>query len=91
MAPTTNCRVALAEKAYAQLNEFGWSRAGMMTSGQNSYDGLSGGYINAALAQITGQSTANFAMTSGASSFQTFVNAYNAGKSIGFASYQTPP
>jgi Calpain family cysteine protease len=83
--------VALAEKAYAQLNQFGWSRGGSSDNGANSYAGLSGGYINAALSHITGQSTVNFAMTSGASSFQTFVNAYNAGKSIGFASYQTPP
>jgi hypothetical protein len=83
--------VALAEKAYAQLNEFGFSRAGFSVSGQNSYDALSGGYIYSAQNHITGFLTAPFTMTSGGSSFTTFVNAYNAGKLIGFASFQTPP
>ena len=46
--------VALAEKAYAQLNEFGWSRGGSMDSGKNSYAALSGGYIYAAMNHITG-------------------------------------
>ena len=36
---------ALAEKAYAQLNAMGWSRAGMTGSGLNSYNAISGGYI----------------------------------------------
>lgn len=80
--------VALAEKAYAQLNEFGWSRPGSY-NGQNSYTALSGGYIYAALGHVTGQSTTPFTMTS--TGFQTFVNAWNAGKSIGFASYSSPP
>lgn len=82
--------VALAEKAYAQLNEFGWSRPGSY-SGQNTYSALSGGYIYAALGHVTGQSTSAFTMTSSGSSFTTFVNAWNAGKSIGFASYSSPP
>ncbi|HVT27789.1 MAG TPA: C2 family cysteine protease, partial [Lacipirellulaceae bacterium] len=82
--------VALAEKAYAQINELGWLRSGLSGNGQNSYSALSGGYIYAALGQITGHNTAAFAMTSGASSFTTFVNAYNQGKSIGFASFTTP-
>jgi hypothetical protein len=83
--------VALAEKAYAQLNEFGFSRAGFSVSGQNSYDAISGGYIYAAMGHITGQATLAFAMTSSGTSFTTFVNAYNAGKMIGFASFTTPP
>jgi hypothetical protein len=82
--------VALAEKAYVQLNEFGWTRNGMSGNGQNSYSAISGGYIFAAMNHVTGRSTAAFAMTTTASSFTTFVNAFNQGKSIGFASYQTP-
>jgi hypothetical protein len=82
--------VALAEKAYAQLNEFGWSRPGT-DSGQNSYAALNGGYIYAALGQVTGQSTSPFTMTASTGSFTTFVNAWNAGKLIGFASYTSPP
>lgn len=82
--------VALAEKAYAQLNEFGWSRAGFSVSGQNSYNAISGGYIYAALAHVTGQSTVAFTSTTASTGFNTFVTAYNAGKSIGFASKTTP-
>jgi hypothetical protein len=81
---------ALAEKAYAQLNEMGWTRAGLSGSGLNSYNAINGGYIFAALGHITGQSTVAFALTSATSSFQTFVNAHNGGKMIGFASKPTP-
>ncbi len=80
---------ALAEKAYAQINEMGWIRSGS-TSGQNSYSALEGGYIYAALGQITGQSTTAFAYTATASNFTTFVNAFNQNKLIGFASKSTP-
>jgi hypothetical protein len=82
--------VALAEKAYAQLNEFGFSRAGFTVSGQNSYVAIEGGYIYAALGHVSGAATSPFTMTGSSSSFTTFVNAYNSGKMIGFASYQTP-
>jgi Calpain family cysteine protease len=81
---------ALAEKAYVQINEMGWLRSGLPGNGQNSYSAIEGGYIYAALGQITGQRTTAFAMTSGGSSFTTFVNAYNAGKLIGFASKSNP-
>src|SRR5947207_15929068 len=47
---------ALAEKAFVQLNETGWERPGMSGSGVNSYVAISGGYIYAALVEITGQS-----------------------------------
>ncbi len=80
----------LAEKAYVQLNEFGWERPGLPGSGQNAYAAIEGGYIYAPLGHITGQSTTAFAQTSPSSSFTTFVNAFNAGKLIGFASNQTP-
>ncbi len=80
---------ALAEKAYVQINEMGWLRAGP-TSGQNSYSAIADGYIYAALGQITGQSTKGFTYTAGTTSFTTFVNAYNQGKSIGFASTSAP-
>ena len=83
--------VALAEKAFVQLHEMGWVRSGLPGNGQNSYTGIEGGYIYAALGQVSGQSTIAFAMTSSSTSFNTFVTAYNAGKSIGFASYQTTP
>jgi hypothetical protein len=81
---------ALAEKAYVQINEMGWLRPGLPGNGQNAYAGVEGGYIYAALGQITGQSTVAFASTAGTSSFNTFVTAFNQGKSIGFASKSTP-
>jgi hypothetical protein len=82
--------VALAEKAYAQLNEFGWSRAGFAGSGQNSYAAIASGYIADALDHVTNQS-ATYTYTSGSTSFNTFVTAYNGGKLIGFASFASPP
>lgn len=81
---------ALAEKAYVQLNELGWERVGLSGNGQNAYASISGGYVYAAQGQITGQNTVAFAMTSGSTSFNTFVTAWNQGKSIGFASKSTP-
>jgi hypothetical protein len=101
---TNELWVALAEKAYAQVNEFGWSRAGFTDdnnqsqSGLNSYEALSGGYVGYALEHITGLQS-SWAMTdadytpgsnSNGYNFATFVNAYNAGKLIGFASYGSP-
>jgi hypothetical protein len=83
--------VSLAEKAYVQLNEFGFVRPGLPGNGQNAYSAISGGYVYAALGHVSGQATTAFTMTSGSSSFTTFVNAYNAGKMIGFASYASTP
>jgi hypothetical protein len=81
---------ALAEKAYVQMNESGWTRGSLSGTGQNSYSAIEGGYIYAALGHITGQSTTAFNYPTGASSFTTFVTAYNQGKMIGFASKTTP-
>jgi hypothetical protein len=81
---------ALAEKAYVQMNEMGWTRGSMTGTGVNSYAAIEGGYIYAALGHITGQATIAFAYPTGTSAFTTFVNAYNQGKSIGFASKVTP-
>ena len=64
--------------------------SGLPGSGQNSYSAIEGGYIYAALGHITGQATTAFTVTSSSSSFTAFVNAYNAGKMIGFASMVTP-
>ena len=69
----------------------GFSRAGLPGTGQNAYSAISGGYIYAGLNHISGQSTSPFTMTSYSTSFTTFVNAYNQGKMIGFASFATTP
>ena len=81
---------ALAEKAYVQINQMGWVRPGLPGNGQNAYSAIEGGYIYAGLGHVTGQATVAFASTLSTSGFSTFVTAYNAGKSIGFASKTTP-
>ena len=55
--------MALAEKAYVQINELGWLRTGLSGNGQNAYAAIEGGYIYAALGQVTGQATTSFAST----------------------------
>lgn len=81
---------SLAEKAYVQINEMGWLRGWLSGNGQNSYSAVEGGYIYAALGQITGQATTPFTATAGNTSFTAFVTAFNQGKMIGFASMSTP-
>jgi hypothetical protein len=81
---------ALAEKAYVQLNELGWERTGLSGNGQNKYTAIEGGYIFASQGHVTGQGTVAFVMTSSGTSFSAFVTAWNAGKSIGFASKSSP-
>lgn len=48
--PTNVLWYALAEKAYAQLNQSGW----ILQDGSNSYFGISGGHAKNALSHITG-------------------------------------
>jgi hypothetical protein len=81
---------ALAEKAYVQANQFGWIRPGLPGNGQNSYSGIEGGYIYAALGHVTGSSTVAFASVTSGTSFSTLVTAFNNGKLIGFASKSSP-
>ena len=47
---TNELWVALAEKAYAQLNESGW----IGQDGTNSYQGIAGGWSANSMAHITG-------------------------------------
>jgi hypothetical protein len=82
--------VALAEKAYAQINEMGWTRVGLSGSGQNSYLALESGYVYASMGHVTGVSITSNVSTAGGSSFTTFVNAYNQNKSIAFSSKASP-
>lgn len=46
--------VALAEKAYAQLGELGWSRPNYTT---NAYSSIEGGWMNYVTSQVTGLNT----------------------------------
>lgn len=89
--------VALAEKAYAQLNESGWighSRSGWdfrpEDDDTNSYQGISGGLPDEATEQITGQLMTwdlvkNF-------SPEAIINAFNSGHFVSFgSSYSKSP
>ncbi len=88
--PNNELWTALVEKAYAQLNEMGWLHGALSATGQNSYSAIINGYIYMALGQITGQHTAAFNYTTTTTSLTNFVNAYDEGKSIGFASKSAP-
>ncbi|MCJ8278532.1 MAG: C2 family cysteine protease [Rivularia sp. ALOHA_DT_140] len=71
--------VALAEKAYAQLNESGW----INQDNTNSYNGIgNAGYLSDAFAHITGEKAALGRFLS----FDKVVNAFNAGEVVGFGS-----
>jgi hypothetical protein len=55
--------VALAEKAYAQLSEEGWSRSGF-AGGVNSYKNIAGGLGYQPLQQIMGETTKEYSVSS---------------------------
>lgn len=88
--PANELWVALAEKAYAQLNEMGWARQFLKGSGENAYTSLGGGYAYAVLAQVTGKATTAFTTTLIPTNFALFVDAYNQGKMIAFSSKAAP-
>lgn len=73
----TELWVALAEKAYAQLNESGW----IGQDNTNSYQGISGGSLVHTFEQITGRNTSY-----GSPDFTSMVNAFNAGQLVGVSS-----
>jgi hypothetical protein len=53
--------VALAEKAYAQLAESGWSRSSNST---NSYSAIEGGWMDRVIRQVTGLAATSQSVTS---------------------------
>jgi hypothetical protein len=70
--------VALAEKAYAQMDEAGW----IGQDGTNRYQGISGGWSSTAINQITVKST-NVDASISSGDFSAFVNAIQAGRMVG--------
>jgi hypothetical protein len=75
--------VALAEKAYVELNESG----GLGHTAANNYSAIESGYIAVALGNITGRQTyLGFGLN-----FNNIVYAFNSGRLIGFASLSNPP
>ena len=70
--------VALAEKAYAQLNESGW----IGQDNTNSYQGINGGWDGTVFQQLTGRAT----QYSGSLDFTAMVNAAQSGNLLGVSS-----
>jgi len=80
--------VALAEKAYAQLNECGWIRPASWGGGVNSYDGIEGGMFSDVTKQVANVTATNYYVSG---TIDTSLNtAVTSGKLIGFASKSTP-
>ncbi len=81
--------VALAEKAYVQMNEAGWLRPAGWGGGINSYDGIEGGMFTDAARQIANRAGSNY-YVNGTSDDASLNNAVTTGKLVGFASKGTP-
>jgi hypothetical protein len=71
--------VELAEKAYAQLADSGWSRS----THANSYAAINLGWEGDALNQLTGRSVTSTMVSNTSASLAAIVNAFNAGNMIG--------
>jgi hypothetical protein len=84
--PKNELWVALAEKAYVQMNESGWIRPAAWGGGQNVYTSISTGFGYMALGQITGQATDPLESPVGSS----LAAAFAAGKSIVLTSTASP-
>lgn len=79
--------VALAEKAYVQLNESGW----IGQDGTNTYPGIGIGAASTAYSQITGKSASESAINGPSASITTTLAAdVNAGKALMLLSKDTP-
>jgi hypothetical protein len=87
--------VALAEKAYAQMNEAGWldrptikdpkTKENINLNGLNTYKGIEWGWVDKATAQISNKSGNWYPIQSSTSN--QVVDAFNAGKLISFSSF----
>lgn len=78
---TNELWVALAEKAYAQINESGW----IGQDNTNTYAGIDYGWHDATMRQITGLNVQNHDMTSFFGLFNSandLISSFNAGKMI---------
>jgi hypothetical protein len=81
--------VALAEKAYVQMNEVGWLRPASWGGGLNAYSGIEGGYFGDVVHQVENRGCTDY-YVNGAADATTLNNAWTSGKQVGFASKSTP-
>jgi hypothetical protein len=87
--PSNVLWVALAEKAYAQMNEAGWLRPASWGGGQNSYFGIEGGLFTDVTRQVANRFGVNHSVM-GNSDAAAIHSAVTSGKLIGFASRGAP-
>jgi hypothetical protein len=82
--------VALAEKAYVQMNEAGWLRPANWGGGLNSYQAIAGGWFADVAFQVTNRVAMNYSIGTKGITVSTFEAAYNSGKMIGLGSVTNP-
>ena len=79
--------VALAEKAYVQLDESGW----IGQAGNNTYEGIGIGYASTAYSQITGKSASQTSINGPSASITTtLASIFNSGKALLLLSKTSP-
>jgi hypothetical protein len=84
--PANKLWVGLAEKAYAELAESGWSRS---SSTANSYNAINLGWEGDAVHQITGRVETYQVISNTSITLTNLVNSFNSGKMIGLDSKPT--
>jgi len=82
--------VALAEKAYAQLAQSGWSRASDGMGSANSYHTIISGFGGEAMQQIMGEAT-QFVYTLNRATVASLIADLKAGDLVTIASVSSPP
>ncbi len=81
--------VALAEKAYVQINEAGWLRPAGWGGGVNAYSGIAGGMFSDVTQQVANRAATNM-WVNGLSDAATLNSAVSNHKFVGFASTSDP-
>lgn len=83
--------VALAEKAYVQINETGWIRPTAWGGGKNVYNAISGGCMFMALNQITDAPTGSSLSTAySPGAFNAFAHSVSVGDAVCLGSVDNP-
>jgi hypothetical protein len=84
--PANKLWVALAEKAYAQLAESGWSS---YSGAANAYSSIEFGWEGTAVEQLTGRTATLQTVTGSTAGFNALVGAFQSGQMVGLDSNMT--